>query len=100
MPTKKLKNKIPFPDLVRQVVRNIPEGQTLSYKAVAALCNNPNGSRAVARVMSTNFDPKIPCHRVIHADGKIGEYNRGGTKAKTKLLENEGCVIKHGYIST
>lgn len=100
MPTKKLKNKLSFSDKVRAVVKLIPPGKTMSYKAVASACHNPGAARAVARVMSTNFDPHIPCHRVIHSDGKIGDYNRGGSDAKGTLLENEGCVVKHGYIST
>jgi O6-methylguanine-DNA--protein-cysteine methyltransferase len=39
--------------------------------------------------MKNNFDPEIPCHRVIRSDGKIGGYNRGGIEVKRKLLEKE-----------
>ncbi|HMO78061.1 MAG TPA: MGMT family protein [Candidatus Paceibacterota bacterium] len=99
MPIKKLKNKLSFRDQVRQVVKLIPKGQTMSYKGVAAACQNPNGARAVARVMATNYDPEVPCHRVVHSNGKVGEYNRGGNRKKASLLEAEGCIIKQGYVS-
>ncbi len=61
--------------IVKVVVRNIPRGKTLSYKEVASRAGNPRASRAVARIMSQNIDPSVPCHRVIHADGSIGGYN-------------------------
>jgi len=100
MPIKKKINKSSFGDQVREVVKLIPLGQTMSYKAVAIACQKPKAARAVARVMSTNFDPKVPCHRVINYKGEVGEYNRGGNKVKIKLLRKEGCVVKLGYIST
>jgi hypothetical protein len=32
----------------------------------------------------------IPCHRVVRADGRIGEYGAGGPKAKREVLAVEG----------
>jgi O-6-methylguanine DNA methyltransferase len=89
MPTKKPKNKSDFTDTVKEVVRNIPAGQTLSYKEVAILAKNPKAARAVARIMAANLDPEVPCHRVIRSDGSIGGYNRGGEEAKRVILESE-----------
>jgi methylated-DNA-[protein]-cysteine S-methyltransferase len=74
---------------VREVVRQIPIGETLSYSEVAALAGRPGAARAVGSIMRRNFDPNIPCHRVIRADGKPGEYNRGGEQQKQALLERE-----------
>lgn len=79
-----------FSEKVRAVVRLIPVGEVQSYQAVARLAGNPKAARAVARVMSQNYDPTVPCHRVIHSDGRVGEYNRGGTVAKRALLKSEG----------
>jgi len=79
-----------FRDAVRVVVKGIPPGQVLSYKQVATKAGNPKASRAVASIMKSNFDLKIPCHRVIRSDGKLGGYNRGGEKQKLKLLTKEG----------
>ena len=74
------------------VVVKIPRGKTMSYQAVAAKAGNAGAARAVGTVMKNNFDPKIPCHRVIRADGSVGDYNRGGREKKRKLLESEGTL--------
>lgn len=81
--------EISFSEKVRNVVKNIPRGTTCSYKEVAERAGKPRAARAVARIMSLNFDPNIPCHRVIRADGTIGGYNRGGEKVKSRILELE-----------
>jgi O-6-methylguanine DNA methyltransferase len=80
-----------FTDRVRRIVQAIPKGKTMTYKAVAQKAGNPQAARAVARIMAANFDPKIPCHRVIRSDGGLGGYNRGGTEAKRKILVAEGA---------
>jgi len=82
-----------FADKVRDVVKKIPKGSVLTYTQVAHKAGNAKAARAVGTVMKGNYDPKIPCHRVIRSDGKIGEYNRGGPKAKTALLRKEGYDI-------
>lgn len=84
------KNNKTFSEKVKDVVRKIPQGKTMSYKEVATKAGNPNGARAVARVMSANYDPTVPCHRVIRTDGGLAGYNRGGIDAKRKILQNEG----------
>ena len=82
-----------FKDRVYKVVARIPRGKTLSYKQVAAKAGKPSAARAVGIFMSHNFDPKIPCHRVIHSDGTIGDYNRGGPQKKIELLMMERYKI-------
>lgn len=64
----------------------------MTYQEVATKAGNPKAARAVANVMAKNYDPEIPCHRVIRTDGSLGGYNRGGTRAKAELLQNEGVV--------
>ena len=81
-----------FPDKVRSVVRRIPRGKTMTYAAVARKAGNPGASRAVGAVMRRNFDPRIPCHRVIRSDGGLGGYNRGGIAAKRRILKREGAL--------
>ena len=63
-----------FSDKVRDIVRRIPKGKTLTYKAVAAKAGK--AARAVGAIMRTNYDPSIPCHRVIASDGSIRGYVR------------------------
>lgn len=78
-----------FTEKVYDLVRKIPKGKTMTYKQVAQKIGHPNSSRAVGTVLSKNYDPKIPCHRVIRSDGKMGGYNRGGILAKQKILTKE-----------
>ena len=72
-------------------MKKIPKGKTLTYKQVAQKAGSPNAYRAVGNIISTNFDPKIPCHRVIGSDGKMHGYNRG-IKNKIALLKKEGAI--------
>ncbi len=82
-----------FAEDVREAVRQIPKGETRTYGEVAAVIGHPGAARAVGTIMRDNFDPTVPCHRVIRADGKIGEYNRGGPERKRELLQAEGVDI-------
>ena len=81
-----------FAEKVRDVVRKIPKGKTMTYKQVAAKAGNPNAARGVGAIMRTNYDPSVPCHRVIHTGGAIGNYNRGGPSRKRAILISEGAV--------
>ena len=81
-----------FARKVRALVSKIPKGKTMTYGQVAAKAGKPGAARAVGYIMSMNFDPKVPCHRVVRADGKVGDYNRGGAMRKMKLLEEEGAL--------
>ena len=83
---------ISFKEQVLAVVRKMPKGKTMTYKEVAVRAHRPNAFRAVGSIMSHNFDPTVPCHRVIRSDGVIGAYNRGGTKQKIKILKQEGAI--------
>ena len=78
-----------FADSIRDVVRAIPKGMTMTYKEVAERAGNSKAARAVGAVMRMNYDVTIPCHRVIRSDGTLGNYNRGGPEAKKCLLEKE-----------
>ena len=74
------------------VVARIPKGKTLTYKQVAELAGSPKAYRAVGNILNQNYDPNIPCHRVVRSDGMPGGYNRG-VEAKKKILEKEGAKI-------
>lgn len=80
-----------FLDNVLRVVRAIPRGSALTYKEVAVRAGNPKAFRAVGGIMKRNYDPSVPCHRVIRSDGLPGEYNRGAEK-KIELLRAEGFL--------
>jgi O-6-methylguanine DNA methyltransferase len=46
----------------------------MTYGQVAAKAGKPGAARAVGTLMSKNYNPKIPCHRVVRSDGKVGGY--------------------------
>tara|TARA_Y100000031_G_scaffold135000_1_gene158000 strand:+ start:193 stop:444 length:252 start_codon:yes stop_codon:yes gene_type:complete len=75
-----------FAEQVYVVVRQIPAGRILTYKEVAVRAGRPKAYRAVGNILNKNYDPGIPCHRVIRSDGQIGGYNRGAKKKKQLLL--------------
>lgn len=77
-----------FKEKVLEVVKKIPKGGTMTYMQVAKLAGSPKAYRAVGNILNKNYDSKIPCHRVIRSDGKIGGYNRG-VQNKIKLLRKE-----------
>lgn len=69
-------------------MRNIQSGSTLTYKEVAQLAGAPGAARAVGQMLKLNYDPEIPCHRVIRSDGGLGGYNRG-VQRKKEILKQE-----------
>ena len=81
-----------FRKKVLAIVKRIRKGDSMTYKQVATKAGNPKAARAVGAIMRTNYDPSIPCHRVIRSDGSLGSYNRGGTTKKRVLLKSEGAL--------
>ena len=82
-----------FQEKVYQIVRKIPKGKILTYKEVAKLAGKEKAWRLVGNILKKNKDPKIPCHRVVRSNGRVGGYNLG-TKKKISLLKKEGIKIK------
>lgn len=80
-----------FAEKVYSVVAEIRVGEMLTYKEVARRAGSPRAFRAVGNILAKNYDPKIPCHRVVRSDGTPGGYNRG-RKKKRLLLKKEGAV--------
>lgn len=78
-----------FRERVYIIVSKIPRGSVLSYKEVAHRAGNPKACRAVGNILNKNYDPKVPCHRVIRSDGTIGGF-RDGAQAKIVRLKHEG----------
>lgn len=81
-----------FQEKVYSIVKKIPKGKVLTYKELARRIGSPNAYRAVGNALNKNRDLKVPCHRVIRSDGKIGGYNKG-TDKKIKLLKKENTAI-------
>ena len=70
-------------------IRTIPYGTTASYGEVAVLAGRPRAARAVGTACRlTPFSVVVPVHRVVRADGSIGEYG-GHPETKRFLLDLE-----------
>lgn len=78
---------------VLNIVRKIPRGKVVTYKEVARRAGRPRAFRAVGNILNRYDDReiKVPCHRVVRSDGKIGGF-RWGTSKKLKLLKQEGAI--------
>lgn len=86
------------PKEIFKLVAEIPRGKVMTYKILACRAGMPGAARAVGSILNKNERlVKIPCHRVVKSDGKIGGYKLGGLK-KMKLLKSEGVLIKKGRI--
>lgn len=76
-------------------LKEIPYGETRSYKEIGQKIGCPKGSRAVGLANNRNpISVMVPCHRVIGADGKMVGYG-GGVNIKEKLLILEGGIVKN-----
>ncbi len=84
-------SKLSFRDKVFEVVATIPRGNTMSYSEVARVAGSPGAARAVGNILKKNYDPDIPCQRVIRSNGQLGNYNRGKDE-KRKLLKQDGFL--------
>lgn len=82
----------PFTKIVYAAVKQIPKGETRSYKQVAVAIGHPRAYRAVANALANNTDKSVPCHRVIKSDGSVGGYN--GLRGEKKfLLTRERALV-------
>jgi len=74
---------------VWEKLRQIPRGETRSYRDIAREIGEPTAVRAVARACASNpVALAVPCHRVVRSDGELAGY-RWGVDRKRKLLKCE-----------
>ena len=82
-----------FQSHVLKLVSMIPRGKVTTYKELARALGRSSAYRVVANALARNPHPvKIPCHRVVRSDGKIGGYKFGERRKKT-LLVSEGVEV-------
>lgn len=79
-------------DFQRQVwtaLMSVPYSTTITYRQLAERIGRPSAVRAVANAVAANpLSILIPCHRIVPADGSVGQY-AGGAHLKRLLLELE-----------
>lgn len=84
---------------VYELLRKIPAGKVTTYGDLAKALGNPSSSRIIGRILGQNPNPiKVPCHRVVMSDGKLGGYAYGTVK-KRGLLEKEGLSFSNGIVN-
>ncbi|MDA0704428.1 MAG: bifunctional DNA-binding transcriptional regulator/O6-methylguanine-DNA methyltransferase Ada [Proteobacteria bacterium] len=84
-----------FQRRVWEALRDIPAGETRTYREIAAQLGQPTASRAVGSACARNpVSLVIPCHRVVREDGGLGGY-RWGLERKERLIATErGAAAK------
>lgn len=76
-----------------QAVSEIPYGEVAGYGEVARSTSSPRAARAVGTACATTpFSVVVPVHRVVRADGSLGEYG-GRPDVKRFLIDLEQSVI-------
>lgn len=83
---------------VLKACAEIPYGETRTYSQIAEAAGKPNAQRAAGTALGGNpLAPVVPCHRVILASGKLGNYG-GGELLKRELLHMEGALGPRGLV--
>ena len=87
-----------FQKRVYLALLDIPCGATITYGELARRIDC-RSAQAVGQALKRNpFAPKVPCHRVVAADGSLGGYNgkREGEQIeyKRRLLNEEKIITQ------
>ncbi|MFZ0265054.1 MAG: MGMT family protein [Nitrososphaeraceae archaeon] len=83
---------------VYDLLLKIPVGNVSTYGDLARTLGNPLASRMIGKILGKNPNPiRVPCHRIVMSDGKVGGYAYGVDK-KRDLLEKEGISITNGIV--
>ena len=76
----------PFQVRVWNALRDIPYGETISYRTLAERIGNPKACRAVGAANGRNpISIIVPCHRVIGSSGALVGYGWGVDRKKQLL---------------
>ena len=79
-----------FNDRAAEAIRSIPRGRVATYGQIAAMAGNPRGARLVVWVLNSRSEAeKLPWHRVINSQGRIGLRGEGA-RLQIKMLKAEG----------
>lgn len=91
------------PDLAEytyRLLRQVPRGRVTSYGALAEALGAREAARLVGEYMARNpHAPEVPCHRVVHSDGRLGGFSAArGAERKAELLTQEGVPVRNGRV--
>lgn len=80
----------------RDALRATPAGAAISYGQLAEAAGSAQAARAAASVCSGNPAALfVPCHRVVRADGSVGQF-LFGSDLKAALLKRERASLRRG----
>jgi methylated-DNA-[protein]-cysteine S-methyltransferase len=86
-----------FNEKCYKILKKVPRGKVTTYGEIARALKT-RAYRAVGTAMHNNpYAPKVPCHRVVKSDGRVGGFAFGTTK-KIKMLKKEGVEIVNGKV--
>jgi methylated-DNA-[protein]-cysteine S-methyltransferase len=88
-----------FHERVWHLCARTPRGRVSTYGDLARALGKPGAARAVGQALNKSPGmPKVPCHRVVASDGKLGGF-AWGPKEKANLLEREGVRVENGKVA-
>jgi O-6-methylguanine DNA methyltransferase len=80
-------------DLVRNLVKTIPQGKVMTYGAVASALGLKS-PRIVGWALRGNQNPQIPCHRVVQKSGTLApNFSLGGWQEQKRRLLADGVIF-------
>lgn len=83
-----------FQQRVLHKTMEIRKGEVRPYHWIARELDAPRAMRAVGTALARNPIPLlIPCHRVVRADYRLGQYGSGGPNKKREILRYEGVDV-------
>lgn len=97
---KKIDHNMSSYERIYATVSEIPKGKVMTYGQVAKWAEAPT-PRVVGFAMHSNKTPqKVPCHRVVFADGSLTPgYAFGGKNEQMKKLREEGVkFLPNGHV--
>jgi methylated-DNA-[protein]-cysteine S-methyltransferase len=81
---------------IYKLLMKVPKGRVTTYKELGRASGHHQ--RAVGKLMNVNpYAPRVPCHRVVMSDGKIGGFD-GNVPKKIAILKKEGVLVRKGKI--
>ena len=91
---KKLKER------VYELLATVPRGKVTTYGYLGKALGT-KAYRAIGQILHVNRDPvKVPCHRVVNADGKLSlKFGMGGPIIQEERLTEEGVVVRDGRVN-
>jgi O-6-methylguanine DNA methyltransferase len=79
---------------IAHALAGVKWGERISYGELAARAGRPGAPRAAGAFCSSRcvIELLLPAHRVVRADGSLGEYGSRGIAYKQRLLALEGSA--------